>query len=71
MLGILISSKAAYVISGPRPERETSEKAEPGLLEKVDPIPKFTVLVDDSFLSLQLIQLQGADFKYDHSFLKF
>ena len=51
MLGILISSKAAYVISGPRPERETSEKAEPGLLEKVDPIPKFTVLVDDSFLT--------------------
>ena len=32
---------------GPRP----SEKANPGSLEKVDPIPNFTVGVKDSFLT--------------------
>ena len=42
------------------------EKVDPGPLEKVDPISKFTVLVKDIF-----DKSKGADFKYDNSFLKF
>ena len=42
------------------------EKVDPGPLEKVDPISKFTVLVKDIF-----DKSKGADFKYDNSFFKF
>ena len=37
--------------SRPGPGPGLSEKADPGPLEKPDPIPKFTVRVKDSFLT--------------------
>ena len=37
--------------SGPGPGPGPSEKANPGSLEKVDPIPNFSVVVKDSFLT--------------------
>ena len=38
----------------------------PGPWEKAEPIPKFTVWFKNSFLK----KFEGADFKYDNSFLK-
>ena len=42
------------------------KKAEPGCLEKADPILKFTVGVKNRFFD----NFEGADLKHDNSFLR-
>ena len=41
---------------------DLQEKVDPGPLEKVDLMPKFTILVKNSFFD----KFEGADFKYNN-----
>ena len=43
---------------------DLQEKVDPGPLEKVDLMPKFTILVKNSFFD----KFEGADFKYNNVF---
>lgn len=51
----------------PGPGHGTSEKADPTISEKIDPIPKFIVLVNKFIFE----KSHGANFKYDNSIFKY
>ena len=57
----------AYFTKPTGPGPRTSEKADPGRLEKADPIPKFTVLVKDSYLTISRVLISSMTILFSNS----
>ena len=59
--------RLAYFTKPTRPGPGTSEKAYPGPLEKADSIPKFTVLVKDSYLTISRLLISNMTILFSNS----